>query len=192
MRNHFRSNYSCYHLVDYDTITAQARLKQTVQGFSDSSSWARGQAWALYGYTMMYRETGLSKFLTQAENIAQFIVNHPRLPKDKIPYWDFDAPNIPSALRDASAGAIMASAFIELSQLTKDKKLSKRILKTAEQQIISLSSDQYFAKTGTNGNFILKHSVGSLPGKTEVDVPLTYADYYYVEALLRYKKLLST
>jgi hypothetical protein len=191
MKNHFRSNYSCYHLVDYDTITAQARLKQTVQGFSDSSSWARGQAWALYGYTMMYRETGLSKYLTQAENIAQFIVNHPRLPKDKIPYWDFDAPNIPDALRDASAGAIMASAFIELSKLSKNKNLSKKILKTAEQQIISLSSEQYFANIGTNGNFILKHSVGSLPGKTEVDVPLTYADYYYIEALIRYKKMIN-
>lgn len=137
---------------------------------------------------MMYRETGLSKYLTQAENIAQFIVNHPRLPKDKIPYWDFDVPNIPSALRDASAGAIMASAFVELSQLSKNKKLSKKILKTAEQQIMSLSSNQYFANKRTNGNFILKHSVGSLPGKTEVNVPLTYADYYYVEALLRYKK----
>ncbi|WP_080903766.1 glycoside hydrolase family 88 protein [Parabacteroides sp. Marseille-P3160] len=189
MKEHFRPDYSCFHLVDYDTITGNARLKQTVQGYSDSSSWARGQAWAIYGYTMMYRETGDKKYLDHAEHIARFILNHPRLPEDKIPYWDFDAPNIPDELRDASAGAVMASAFIELSTLTSDKKLSEQCLRTAETQIRTLSSPEYLAEPGTNGNFILKHSVGSLPGKQEVDVPLTYADYYYVEAMVRYKKL---
>ncbi len=192
MAEHFREDYSSYHLVDYDTITGSVRLKQTVQGAEDSSSWSRGQSWGLYGYTMMYRETKQARYLLQAENIARFILNHPRLPEDKIPYWDFDAPNIPDELRDASAGAIMASAFIELSGLTKDKKLSERCLETAGIQLKTLSSPEYLAEPGTNGNFILKHSVGTYLRNNEVDVPLTYADYYYVEALTRYKNLLNT
>jgi len=191
MKEHFRDDYSCYHLVDYDTLTGNSRLKQTVQGYIDSSSWARGQSWALYGYTMMFRETKQARYLEHAENIARFILNHPRLPEDKIPYWDYDAPNIPNELRDASAGAVMASAFIELSGLTDDKKLSSQCLQTAETQLRTLSSPEYLAEPGTNGNFILKHSVGTFLRNNEVDVPLTYTDYYYVEALIRYKKLLN-
>ena len=189
MKEHFRPDYSCFHLVDYDTVTANPRLKRTVQGYSDSSAWSRGQAWALYGYTMMYRETKYERYLELAENIARFIINHPRLPENKIPYWDFDAPDIPNALRDASAGAIIASALIELSGYAKDKSESKQYLQTAEMQIRTLTSPEYLAEPGTNGNFILKHGVGSIPGDLEVDAPLTYADYYYVEALIRYKKL---
>lgn len=191
MKEHFRDDYSCYHVVDYDTLTGESRLKMTWQGYSDESSWARGQAWALYGYSMMYRETGDTKYLEQAENIAQFIMNHPRLPEDKIPYWDFDAPAIPDEPRDASAAAIMASAFIELSQQTKDEKLAKQCIETAEKQIISLTSENYLAEPGTNGNFVLKHSVGAIPRGQEIDVPLTYADYYYVEAMTRYKRLMN-
>lgn len=191
MIEHFRPDYSSFHLVDYDTITGGVRLKQTVQGYSDESAWARGQAWALYGFTMMFRETGNKDFLLLAENIARFIMNHPNLPDDKIPYWDFNAPNIPNELRDASAGAIIASALIELSQLSSDRKLSKKCIDIASKQIKTLSSVDYFAEPSTNGNFILKHSVGSIPGKSEIDVSLTYADYYYVEALIRYKKLIT-
>jgi unsaturated chondroitin disaccharide hydrolase len=191
IKNHFREDFSTYHLVSYDTISGNPHLKQTVQGYADNSAWARGQGWALYGYTMMYRETGDENYLKQAEGVAKFLINHPNLPKDGIPYWDFNAPNMPNALRDASAGALMASALIELSQLTKDNKCSKTYLQMAKKQIVSLSSPAYFAEQGTNGNFILKHSVGSLPGKLEVDNPLTYADYYYVEALTRFKKLLK-
>lgn len=191
IKNHFREDFSTYHLVSYDTINGNPHLKQTVQGYAYNSAWARGQGWALYGYTMMYRETGDIKYLNQAEGIAQFLINHPNLPIDGIPYWDFNAPNIPNALRDASAGALMASALIELSGLTKSKLNSNTYLSMAKKQIVSLSSPAYFAAQGTNGNFILKHSVGSLPGKLEVDTPLTYADYYYVEALVRLKKLLK-
>jgi len=191
LANHFRPDFSSYHLVSYDTISGQPHLKQTVQGFSDSSSWSRGQGWAVYGYSMIYRETGDEKYLALAENIAKFIINHPNLPKDGIPYWDFDAPAIPNELRDASAGALIASALIELSQSTQDKRWSKRYMSLAETQIKTLSSSEYLAEPGTNGNFILKHSVGSLPGKSEVDVPLTYADYYFVEALARYKHYLK-
>lgn len=187
MKHHFRPDYSSYHVVSYDTITGQPEKKNTCQGYAHESSWARGQGWALYGYTMMYRESKQEKYLNQAINIAKFIMNHPRLPEDKIPYWDFDAPDIPETLRDASAGALIASALIELSQFTEGE-LSKQCLSVAETQLKTLSSAEYLAQPGTNCNFILKHSVGNFPGKGEVDVPLTYADYYYVEALVRYKK----
>ena len=190
IKNHFRPDYSSYHVVSYDTITGKAEAKQTHQGFSDESAWARGQSWGLYGYTVMYRETGLQRYLDQATHIADFMINHPNMPEDMIPYWDFNAPGIPDALRDASAGAIMASALIELSGMV-DSIKSQGYLMVAEKQIRSLSSDAYLAEPGENGNFILKHGVGHLPGKSEVDVPLTYADYYYIEALLRYSKLIQ-
>lgn len=188
LSNHFRSDNSCYHVVSYDTITGIPHAKQTHQGYADNSSWARGQAWALYGYTMMYRETNNKVYLEQARKVALFIKNHPNLPADKVPYWDFDAPDIPKAYRDASAAAIMASAFLELSSLDKSE---DRIewLKLGEQQIRSLSSPLYLAEPNTNGGFILKHSVGNFNKKSEVDVPLTYADYYYVEALLCLKRM---
>jgi rhamnogalacturonyl hydrolase YesR len=190
IQNHYRPDYSSYHVVSYDTITGQVEKKNTAQGYADESAWARGQAWGLYGFVVMYRETKDKKYLEQAQHIASFILNHPNLPADKIPYWDFNAPDIPNAIRDASAGAIIASALIELSQYV-DKTSKKKYLDVAETQIRTLSSPEYFAEPGTNGHFILKHSVGSLPGKSEVDVPLTYADYYYIEALLRYKALKS-
>jgi hypothetical protein len=188
IENHFRSDYSSYHVVSYDTLTGQPEMKVTHQGYADESAWARGQAWALYGFTMVYHETKDPKYLEQAKRIAKFILNHPNLPADKIPYWDFNAPDIPNAKRDASAGAIIASALIELSGYV-DKSLAKTYLDVSEIQLRSLSSPEYFAEKGTNGNFILKHSVGHLPGNSEVDVPLTYADYYYIESLLRYKNL---
>lgn len=186
IKNHFRPDYSSFHLVDYDTISGEPRMKQTVQGYSKKSAWARGQGWALYGYTMMYRESKDKKYLDQAINVAKFIMNHPNLPKDKIPYWDFNAPDIPNAPRDASAGSLMASALIELSLYTKGK-FSNECLSTAEIQLKYLTSADYLAEPGSNENFILKHSVGNLPGGSEVDVPLSYADYYYLEALVRYK-----
>jgi hypothetical protein len=127
----------------------------------------------------------------ELEGIAEekWIPVYERLPEDGIPYWDFDAPEIPEALRDASAGSLMASAFILLSTHTKDKTLSKACLDMAEKQIRTLASEEYLAEPGTNGDFLLKHSVGDMPKKREVDVPLMYADYYFIEALLRYKAL---
>lgn len=190
MKHHFRDDYSCYHVVSYDTITGVPHVKQTHQGAADESAWSRGQAWALYGYTMMYRETGKPEYLTHARHVGEYIMNHPNMPADKVPYWDFDAPGIPDTPRDASAAAVMASAFIELSQLTKDD-FGKRCLDMAEQQIRSLTSPEYLAAQGTNCHFALMHSTGSFPSNSEVDVPLSYADYYYVEALMRMKKLLE-
>jgi len=190
MKHHFRDDYSSYHVVSYDTITGEVEKKNTAQGYSDDSAWARGQGWGLYGYTMMYRETGDDAYLKLAEGIADFILNHPNLPADKIPYWDFNAPNIPDARRDASAGAIICSALIELSDYVPKEKAAQ-YLEVAKTQLRSLSSPAYQARLGENGNFILKHSVGHMPNGTEVDVPLTYADYYYVEALMRMKKKLK-
>ena len=187
MKNHFRDDYSCYHLVDYDPETGEVLRKATVQGYADESAWARGQAWAVYGYTMMFRETGCKEFLTQAESIARMLLS--RLPYDGIPFWDFDDPSIPHTYKDASAGAVMASAFVELSTLTKDKTLSKKCLAKAEKQIRALASKEYLAPVGENGNFLLMHSVGNLNSMAEVDSPLIYADYYFLEALYRYINL---
>lgn len=188
--NHFRADYSSYHVVSYDTVSGRAIQKVTHQGLADSSAWARGQAWALYGFTMMYRETGRKEFLEQARHIGHYLVSHPRMPEDGIPYWDFDDPKIPDTYRDASAGAVMASAFIELSQI--DKSADAALwLAFGEKQVRSLASPAYMAEPGTNGNFILKHSVGNYRKHSEMDVPLTYADYYFVEALLRLKKVVT-
>ncbi len=186
LKNHFRKDYSSFHVVCYLPGNKVFR-KKTHQGASDSSAWARGQAWAMYGFNIMYRETKDKKYLKQAEGIAQFIVNHPNLPEDKIPYWDFNAPNIPNEERDASAAAVFDSAFLELS--TFSKKHQQLYFKTAEDMLVRLSSPVYTAEIAENNNFILKHSVGHKPGNSEIDTPLVYADYYYLEALLRYKKL---
>jgi hypothetical protein len=183
LENHFRPDNSSFHVVNYDSITGKVISKETAQGFNNRSSWARGQGWALYGFTMMYRETKDPKYLEQARKVADFILNNPNLPKDKVPYWDFNAPNIPNEPRDASAAAIYASALIELSGYVKD---GTDFFNAAEQILITLSSPEYLAAKDENGLFILKHSTGNWPRGSEIDVPLNYADYYYIEALGRY------
>jgi unsaturated chondroitin disaccharide hydrolase len=184
IKNHYRPDHSCYHVVSYDTLTGAVLVKNTAQGAFDESAWARGQVWGLYGFTMMYRETGLQRYLVQAQMVADFLIHHPNMPADGIPYWDFNAPGIPNEERDSSAGAIMASALLELSTFI-DKQTGMGYRNFAEKQIRTLSSPDYFAEKGSNGYFLLKHGVGSKPGKSEVDVPLTYGDYYYLEALMR-------
>lgn len=183
MENHFRADGSSYHVLDYNPETGEVYSKITAQGYADDSAWARGQAWGLYAYTMCYRFTNDKKYLDFAEKIANFILTHPNYPKDGVPYWDFNAPNIPNEKRDASSGAIIASALLELSNYTNDK-----YLKNAEHILNSLGSDSYTAKKGENGHFVLMHSVGSIPHGNEIDVPLNYADYYYIEALMRLKE----
>jgi len=187
-KNHFRDDYSSYHVVNYNPRTGEVNEKRTAQGYADDSAWARGQAWGLYGYIVMYRFTKDQKYLDQAVNIAEFVLNHPNMPDDKIPYWDFDAPNIPDALRDSSAGAILASALLELSQYVGQEK-SGRYISDAETMLASLASPEYLAEPNTNGGFLLKHGVGHIPENTEVDTPLTYGDYYFIEAIRRYKAL---
>ncbi|RZA34112.1 MAG: glucuronyl hydrolase [Lysobacteraceae bacterium] len=194
LKNHFRPDHSSYHLVDYDPNTGAVRGRVTVQGNADASSWARGQAWGLYGYTMMYRETGKPEYLRQAHHIAAFFMNHPRLPADKVPYWDFDDPAIPNAPRDSSAAAIVSSALLELARLTGkdgDRNLAQRYRSFAEAQLRSLASPDYLAAPGENGGFLLKHATGHKPAGKEIDVPLNYADYYFLEALLRLKASLK-
>lgn len=188
MKNHFRADNSLYHGINYNPETGEVVYYQGGQGFSEQSAWSRGQSWGLYGYTMMYRFTKDRKYLDQAVKIAEFQFNHPNMPSDLIPYWDFNAPDIPNALRDASAAAINCSGLIELSQYVSPD-LSKKYMGYAERILSVLSSEEYTALPNTNGGFILKHSVGNIPAMTELDVPLTYADYYYVEALKRYKAI---
>ncbi len=182
----YRPDGSSYHVVSFDTVSSSPEYFHTHQGYSHESAWARGQAWGLYGFVMMYRETGMPEFLEHAVKIADFIVNHPRLPEDKIPYWDYDAPGIPNTLRDVSAGSITCSALLELHRYVDEIK-AEQYLDVARKQLHSLCSEPYLAEVGTNRNFILKHSVGHMPNGSEIDVPLSYADYYFVEALIRYK-----
>ena len=186
IKNHFRPDGSSYHVLDFDLTTGKLLKSVTSQGAADSSAWARGQAWALYGFTMFYRFEKDEAYLNQAQKIANFMLNHPNLPKDKVMFWDFDAPGIPNALRDASAAAITASALLELGQFTKGKD-KRKYVSAAKKILQTLSSPKYLAENGTNGGFILKHGVGALPYNSEVDVPLTYGDYYFIEALNRYK-----
>lgn len=198
LKYHIRPDFSTYHVVNYDTLSGKMLHRQTCQGYADNSTWARGQAWAIYGYTMIYRETQDKKFLNAAIGLTDFFLKHKNLPKDYIPYWDFNVneqgykpdfkynagiyKEIP---RDASAAAVVASALLELCKYSPEKKTY--YINSAQKILESLSSPKYLAQVGTNNNFLLKHSTGSLPHNEEVNVPLVYADYYYLEALLRYK-----
>jgi len=187
MKNHFRSDYSTYHVVSYDTITGNAVKRQTHQGASDESCWARGEAWALYGYSMAYRETRLPEFLKQAERVANYILNVAKLPDDYVPYWDFSLAGVPNEPRDVSAAAVMASAFFELYSFGVEN--ADKYLDAANKIMNSLGAETYFNEKGTNAGFLLRHSTGSKPSDSEVDVPLIYADYYFLEALLRKKQI---
>jgi hypothetical protein len=186
LTNHYRPDHSAFHVLDYNLETGKF-IGKNHQGFNDASAWARGQAWGFYGFTMMYRFVKDEKYLQQARDIAQFLLNHPNMPTDKIPYWDFNAPNIPNALRDASAASIIASGLLELSRYTKGKE-SSNYVDAARQIIVKLASDEYLAKPGENGGFLLKHGVGFFNANSEVDQPLTYGDYYFLEAMHRYKE----
>jgi len=189
MKHHFRPDFSSYHVIDYDTITGQVLKKNTHQGFADESAWSRGQAWALYGYTMCYRETRLPEFLEQAQNIEKYLFTHPNMPEDLIPYWDFDAPGIPDEPRDVSAATVIASALYELSLYDPEK--GERYRSNADKIIENLTK-HYRAMLKKDNGFLLLHSTGTKPTNTEVDVPIVYADYYFIEALMRKNKLEKT
>ncbi len=186
LKNHFREDYSCYHLVDFDPADGSVKEKITHQGYTNDSAWSRGQSWALYGFTMMYRETGVPEFLVQAENVASFLLS--KLKERPIPNWDYDAPQQSD---DASAAAIMASAFLELSLYAADRNTSDIYWNQAEVILRELSSDKYLCKEGEYAGFLLKHSVGHYAIDNEVDVPLLHADYYFLEALYRWKTMRS-
>jgi len=187
-RNHFRPDSSAYHLLNYDPRNPGRILNiHSKQGASVLTAWSRGQAWALYGFTMMYRETGEARYLRRAVGCADFTVNHQNMPSDGIPYWDYGAPG---EERDASAGAITTSALLELCGLVDGEK-SRVYRAFAVKALATLSSPAYLAKEGTNGNFLLMHSVGGKPGGSGIDVPFNFTDYYYMEALLRFRKLVG-
>ncbi|MBF1542983.1 MAG: glycoside hydrolase family 88 protein [Prevotella salivae] len=183
LENQFRKDGSCYHVVDYDPNNGAVLHRQTAQGYADNSAWARGQAWAVYGYTVCYRYTHDRKYLDQAVKTLNFVMQNPNLPEDLIPYWDFDAPNIPNEPRDVSSAACIASALYEMNNYLPDNGYTS----LADRIIRSLSSPEYRAPLGKNGCFLLMHSVGSIPHNNEIDVPLNYADYYFLEALTRRK-----
>ena len=185
IKNHYRPDYSTWHVIDYSKSDGSVRHRNTHQGYSDESAWGRGQSWGIYGYILCYRETKDQKYLDQAENALRLIADHPNYPEDGVPYWDYDAPDIPHTYRDASAGAILASALYELS--TYSDKMDYKAW--ADTIVASLASPAYCAPLGENGDFLLMHSVGSLPHNSEVDVPLNYADYYFLEALKRKRDL---
>jgi chondroitin AC lyase len=197
LKYHFREDFSTYHVVNYDTITGAMNDRGTSQGYTDASTWARGQAWAIYGYTMVFRETQNPKFLAAAMAAADYYLENKNLPEDKIPYWDFNVKdtnfkpdwintdNRTLTIRDASAAAITASALFELSDYAQNK--GKYYRDAAKTMLFNLSKN-YTAENGTNNNFVIKHCVGSFPHNEEIDVPLVYADYYYLEALMRYNK----
>ena len=202
LKNHFREDHSSYHVVNYDENTGEVLHRQTCQGYSDNSTWARGQAWAVYGYTMMYRETKQPAYLEAAQQFADFFIQN--LPEDLVPYWDFNAGQegympdgksgakefiqVKEQPRDASAAAVVCSALFELGEQTQKKEYTDMAIRMLK----SLASPAYRAPLGENRNFILMHSTGSIPHRNEIDVPLNYADYYFVEALTRYKNLLTT
>lgn len=186
LANHFRPDGSAYHVLDYDPENRHILSIHSRQGMDVRTAWARGQAWAIYGFSMMHRETGKPEYLDKAVRVADFVMNHPNLPEDKVPYWDFGAKPGDGTPRDASAAAVMCSAIVELSQALGPEKGGK-YLAFAGAQMLSLGSPDYLAAEGENGGFVLMHSTGSFPENSEVDVPLSYADYYFLEALLRYQ-----
>ncbi|QOD60941.1 glycoside hydrolase family 88 protein [Polaribacter haliotis] len=185
LKNHFRADNSCFHVVDYNPVNGDIRMKVTHQGYNDASVWARGQGWAIYGYTMAYRYTKDEKYLAQAEATANFYLNHKNLPKDGIPYWDFEDPSIPNAPRDVSAATVISSGMVELYQYTKNEKY----LDYSKKVINSLKSEEYILEPTIKAPFILKHSTGNWPKKDEMDEPIVYGDYYFLETLLRMKSL---
>lgn len=193
LANHYRDDFSTYHVVDYDDETGEIRRKCTAQGIADESRWARGQAWSIYGFTVAYRFTGEERYLQRAKDVANYLlVEEDNMPEDLVPYWDYDVKEFGKEMgedylakygeiRDVSSAAIVASALYELHWMTKDDFYKQK----ADKMIESLSTPAYRAKVGENGGFILMHSVGSIPHGGNIDVPLNYADYYFLEALIR-------
>ena len=184
LANHFRPDNSSYHVVDYNPTNGEVNEKYTHQGYSRDSAWSRGQAWGLYGYTVAYRYTKDTKYLDQAKAIADYIFSHPNLPEDNIPYWDYDAPNIPDEFRDVSASAVTASGLLELSTHVQSNKVQYQ--QWANSILNSLETEHYQCDIPP---YFLQHSVGSIPGEFEIDTPIIYAEYYYVEALMRRHQL---
>jgi rhamnogalacturonyl hydrolase YesR len=188
MERHFRSDFSSFQVVDYDPESFLPKYKGSFQGYSDSTAWARGQSWGLYGFVVAFRETGDRVYLDQSIRIASYILGHENFPEDCIPYWDYLSPDIPNTYRDATSAAILASALIELSSFSEVKQ-PEQYLNVAERIIHTMVNQGYINNRNECENFVLNQGVGSFPLNTEVGVPLIYGDYYLLEALIKYKNL---
>jgi unsaturated chondroitin disaccharide hydrolase len=184
-QEHVRADGSTFHQVIYNPTTGAVQSKGTVQGYRDDSTWSRGQAWAIYGFTLTYRETGDARFLATARATADYFLSH--LPADHVPYWDFQAPGIPNEPRDSSAAATAASGLIELSQLEPNPARQQRYLDGARKILVALSRPPYLAE-GTANSAVLLHGTINKPAGA-YDSGLIWGDYYLLEALLRYQKL---
>ena len=185
LKNHFRPDGSIFHVVDYDTISGDIRVKVTHQGINDESVWARGQGWGIYGFTMAYRYTKDKAYLDRAIATADFYLKHKTLREDGIPYWDFHDPKIPNAPRDVSAATVIASALIELHGYTN----SQAYLDYSKKVVNTLKSQEYILGNNIKAPFILDHSTGNWPKNDEIDEPIVYGDYYFLETLLRLKAI---
>ena len=188
MKHHFRPDGGTYHVLNYDQRPGFLGAVQEIrrgQGFSCETAWSRGQSWAIYGYTMMFRETGDPDYLAFAQKVSDFAINHPNMPADGVPYWDFGAPG---EERDTSAASVMASGLLELSGFIGGEK-GAAYRAFAVKQLLALSSSAYFAEGDEIGHFLLKHGVGNKPNGSEIDTPLDYGDYYFLEGLLRFRNL---
>ena len=190
MLNHVRTNGSTYHIVHYDGNTGAVLSRGTYAGAADESTWARGHAWATYGFTMAYRETGDARFLNTAQRVADYYVAN--APSDGVPFWDYQyweySPT--NASRDSSAAAITLSGLLELSQLVTNAAASSNYWWAAHRIFSSLTSTNYLAQENLSSGILL-HGVGETPPlwDQEIDVSLIYGDYYFLEALKRYKEL---
>ncbi|MGN0853974.1 MAG: glucuronyl hydrolase [Kiritimatiellia bacterium] len=188
MKHHFRADGGTYHVLNYDQRPGFHGAVQGIergQGLSCETAWSRGQSWAIYGYTMMYRETKDPAYLAFAQKVADFAINHPNMPADGVPYWDFGAPG---EERDSSAASVMASGLLELASFVPGP-TGSAYRAFAVKQLLSLASPAYFSEGDEIGHWLLKHGVGHKPAGTEIDTPLDYGDYYFLEALLRFKAL---
>ena len=184
MKNHFRADGGTYHVLNYSQKDGRIQEIRRGQGASCFTAWSRGQSWAIYGYTMMYRETKDKAYLEIAQKVSDYAINHPNMPEDGIPYWDYGAPG---EERDSSAGSIMAAGLLELANYVGAEK-GEMYCNFAAKQLLSLASPAYFSEGDEIGHFILKHGVGAKPSGSEIDTPLNYGDYYFLEALMRVKK----
>lgn len=184
MRYHFRPDGTVNHVAVYDPVSGKHLYNCTHQGFANNTLWSRGQAWAIYGYTMVYRYTNEQRFLDFAQKVTDVMLR--QLPADGIPLWDMGDPMAPHTFRDASAAAVIACGLIELSDYVGGDK-GKAYLDQAVAILTTLSSTEYQCRDKKPA--FLLHSVGNMPAGSEVDASINYADYYYIEALRRLKSL---
>lgn len=180
-----RPDYSIYHVTCFDGETGEFLKGITHQGYNDESMWARGQGWGIYGFAMAYRETGKEEYLETAIKLADHFLE--RLPEDGIPYWDFDDPKIPNAPKDASAASLIACGMLELSDQIKGTALKGKYTNAAKKLMTKLETKEYYS--GDTNQALILHATGHLPNKSEIDVPIIYADYYFMEALVRLNKI---